>query len=103
MWASEGSKRARPGCTVGNRRATNKPGCAVGNRRANARKLGSATQDGFEVLETLDTNHDGKIDASDADFASLRVWQDANEDDWRGSPKIAGPKSAPIHCTGECH
>jgi hypothetical protein len=42
--------------------------------------FGSATQDGFEVLETLDTNADGKIDAADADFASLRVWQDANED-----------------------
>ena len=30
--------------------------------------FGSPTQDGFEVLETLDSNHDGVIDASDADF-----------------------------------
>ncbi|MEZ5850050.1 MAG: hypothetical protein R3D68_05275 [Hyphomicrobiaceae bacterium] len=86
-----GNRRAtnKPGCAVGDGRATNKPGCRVGNRRANAKMRGSATQDGFEVLETLDTNHDGKIvsfpaplrhDAIDADFASPRVWQDANED-----------------------
>ncbi|MEZ5850414.1 MAG: hypothetical protein R3D68_07170 [Hyphomicrobiaceae bacterium] len=119
VWASEGSKRARPGCTVGNRRATNKPGCRVGNRRARNKpgcrvgnRRANGKMRGFEVLETLDTNHDGKVvsfparlrhDAIDDDFASLRVWQDANEDDWRGSHKIAGPKSAPIHCTGECH
>ncbi len=82
--ATEGGKSARPGCHVGNRRANaREPGCRVGNRRANAKKHG------FEVLETLDTNRDGKIvsfparlrhDASDADFGNLRVWQDANED-----------------------
>lgn len=42
--------------------------------------FGSATQDGFEVLETLDANQDGVIDAADAVFAGLRIWQDADED-----------------------
>ena len=33
---------------------------------------------GFDKLATYDSNHDGVVDASDADFASLRVWRDAN-------------------------
>ena len=45
-----------------------------------AELFGSATQDGFEVLETLDTNGDGVIDAEDEDFAELRIWQDADGD-----------------------
>ena len=40
--------------------------------------FGSPTEDGFAVLEKLDTNGDGKIDAQDADFGKLRVWIDAN-------------------------
>jgi Ca2+-binding RTX toxin-like protein len=42
--------------------------------------IGSATVDGFAALALLDTNHDGKIDAQDADFAKLRVWRDLNGD-----------------------
>lgn len=30
-------------------------------------------------LKTLDTNKDGKVNASDSGFASLRVWRDANQ------------------------
>src|ERR1041385_1524618 len=44
-----------------------------------AELFGSPTQDGFAVLEALDSNGDGKIDASDAAFASLRVWRDLNQ------------------------
>jgi hypothetical protein len=40
--------------------------------------FGSPSQDGFEVLETLDSNGDGIINASDAQFAKLRVWRDLN-------------------------
>ncbi|MGL4494776.1 MAG: hypothetical protein ACRCUX_03115, partial [Beijerinckiaceae bacterium] len=29
--------------------------------------------------ETLDTNHDGVIDAADREFAKLRVWRDLNQ------------------------
>lgn len=42
--------------------------------------FGSPSQDGFAVLETLDSNRDGKIDADDEDFAQLRVWRDLDQD-----------------------
>ncbi len=44
-----------------------------------AELFGSATQDGFAVLETFDDNHDGRIDAADAVFADLKVWRDLNQ------------------------
>jgi hypothetical protein len=34
--------------------------------------------DGFDVLALMDTNADGKINASDAKFSELRIWQDLN-------------------------
>ena len=33
-----------------------------------------------EQLTALDTNHDGLVDANDANFSQLTVWQDANHD-----------------------
>jgi Ca2+-binding RTX toxin-like protein len=33
---------------------------------------------GFDQLATFDSNGDGKVDASDAKFAEIKVWQDAN-------------------------
>jgi Ca2+-binding RTX toxin-like protein len=42
--------------------------------------FGTANQDGFTELSGLDNNADGKIDAQDADYAKLLVWQDANSD-----------------------
>ncbi|AUX78428.1 calcium-binding protein [Sinorhizobium fredii] len=42
--------------------------------------FGSPTQDGFSVLETLDSNRDGKIDAADEAFDQLRVWRDLDQD-----------------------
>ena len=39
---------------------------------------GGAFTDGLDALASLDMNHDGKIDASDAGFDQLVVWQDAN-------------------------
>ncbi|PDS40425.1 hypothetical protein CO662_36420 [Rhizobium anhuiense] len=41
--------------------------------------FGSATQDGFAVLETMDSNGDGRVDTADAGFQELYVWQDANQ------------------------
>jgi hypothetical protein len=35
---------------------------------------------GFAELASLDTNADGVIDAADADFAKLQVWQDLDQD-----------------------
>ena len=41
--------------------------------------LGKATN-GFDALKQEDTNADGVVDASDARFADLRLWQDLNQD-----------------------
>jgi len=41
---------------------------------------GVRAKDGFEALAALDTNLDGKLDAQDEAFASLRVWSDADAD-----------------------
>jgi hypothetical protein len=38
------------------------------------------TADGFAALAQEDSNHDGIVNAQDANFASLRVWQDLNQD-----------------------
>jgi hypothetical protein len=38
------------------------------------------TADGFAALAQEDSNHDGVVNAQDANFASLRVWQDLNQD-----------------------
>jgi hypothetical protein len=36
--------------------------------------------DGFEALQAQDTNADGLVNNLDANFASLRIWQDLNQD-----------------------
>ncbi|WP_160473530.1 calcium-binding protein [Cupriavidus sp. SW-Y-13] len=41
---------------------------------------GQKAANGFRALADLDGNKDGKINASDADFANLRVWRDGNSD-----------------------
>jgi hypothetical protein len=41
---------------------------------------GTTARDGYQALATLDANLDGVIDAKDADFATLQVWQDVNQD-----------------------
>lgn len=42
--------------------------------------FGGAKGDGFAKLASYDSNHDGVLDANDADFARLMVWQDLNGD-----------------------
>jgi Ca2+-binding RTX toxin-like protein len=42
--------------------------------------FGNASTSGFVHLQGLDSNGDNSIDASDADFATLRIWRDANGD-----------------------
>ncbi len=41
---------------------------------------GQKAANGFAALAELDKNKDGVLDASDAAFAALRVWRDANSD-----------------------
>jgi hypothetical protein len=41
---------------------------------------GQLATDGFDALADLDSNGDGQISSADAQFASLRVWRDLNQD-----------------------
>jgi len=41
---------------------------------------GETAAHGYEALAQHDSNADGKIDAADAIYAELRIWQDANQD-----------------------
>jgi len=41
---------------------------------------GQAAANGFEAIAQYDTNADGKINAQDAIYTQLRIWQDANQD-----------------------
>jgi hypothetical protein len=41
---------------------------------------GEKALDGFQALASLDSNHDGSIDAADNQFSNLFVWQDVNQD-----------------------
>jgi hypothetical protein len=41
---------------------------------------GSLASDGFAALADLDSNQDSQITVADAQFASLRVWRDLNQD-----------------------
>lgn len=41
---------------------------------------GSNAANGYEALAEMDTNDDGIINAQDAEFENLRVWQDINSD-----------------------
>jgi hypothetical protein len=47
---------------------------------ATIKSNGQLAQDGFDALCDLDSNADGKIDASDAQFTNLRLWRDLNQD-----------------------
>ncbi|WP_197711187.1 hypothetical protein [Azospirillum brasilense] len=41
---------------------------------------GGGFNSSLEALASLDSNHDGRIDAADQSFATLQVWQDADGD-----------------------
>ncbi|NCV59640.1 MAG: hypothetical protein EBW47_12785, partial [Betaproteobacteria bacterium] len=49
---------------------------------------GSTAKDGFEALASLDSNRDGKVDAADAAFGSLRVWSDADADGYTDAGEL---------------
>src|SRR5262245_37898060 len=42
--------------------------------------FGDATTGGFAALQSMDSNGDAVIDANDAEFSSLQIWVDADED-----------------------
>ncbi|MEW6352264.1 MAG: hypothetical protein AB1646_24705 [Thermodesulfobacteriota bacterium] len=41
---------------------------------------GGTAPNGFQALADLDSNHDGRIDATDEAFSALRIWIDYEED-----------------------
>jgi hypothetical protein len=52
--------------------------------------LAASNAGGWAALSALDTNHDGKIDAQDAQFSQLRVWVDANSDGITDAGELRG-------------
>ncbi len=46
---------------------------------ATIKSNGQKAIDGFDALNDLDVNHDGKIDNLDAAYSQLGIWQDANQ------------------------
>ena len=42
--------------------------------------LGTGSEDGFSILESLDTSGNGAINASEAAYSQLYIWQDLNGD-----------------------
>ncbi|CAN5920863.1 hypothetical protein BH11MYX3_BH11MYX3_43600 [soil metagenome] len=49
---------------------------------------GATATNGFLALAALDSNHDGRIDASDLDFASLVLWSDRDGDQRSSSTEL---------------
>lgn len=50
---------------------------------------GGNAADGFAALAAEDTNLDGKVSATDARFANLRIWRDLNQDGISQSSELA--------------
>ena len=47
---------------------------------ATRKSNGRLATDGFDALQDLDSNGDGKINNNDSQFANLRLWRDLNQD-----------------------
>ncbi|MCF7821714.1 MAG: VCBS domain-containing protein [Mariprofundaceae bacterium] len=50
---------------------------------------GGNAVDGFDALAQEDSNADGVVDAQDANWANLQVWQDANQDGFSQSGELS--------------
>lgn len=50
---------------------------------------GQLAQNGFDALQELDTNQDGKVDALDPVFTQLRLWRDFNQDGQASSEELS--------------
>ena len=58
--------------------------------------FGGNIGEGFSKLKTFDSNDDGFVDAADAEFGELKVWQDKNENGLTDTDELASLKSAGI-------
>jgi hypothetical protein len=52
--------------------------------------------DGFAKLSSFDSNGDGVVNAGDADFASLKIWQDANGNHQTDTGELMGLTQAGV-------
>lgn len=58
--------------------------------------FGSPNDSGFAELKAYDSNNDGKVDASDALWSSLKVWQDKDADGVTDAGELTGLTAAGI-------
>ena len=63
-------------------------------------QFGSGFNSSLEALASLDRNHDGRLDATDEAFATLKVWQDANGDGVSQAEELRGLTEAGIRSIG---
>ncbi|MDQ2105517.1 beta strand repeat-containing protein, partial [Azospirillum isscasi] len=61
-------------------RDDNRNGRIDGGHELVSEHFGAGFNSSLEALASLDTNHDGRLDAADESFATLQVWQDADAD-----------------------
>lgn len=57
---------------------------------------GGKAANGYEALADLDSNEDGIIDAGDAAYTSLQIWQDSNQDGISQSSELSSLQAAGI-------
>lgn len=57
---------------------------------------GQKAANGFEALRELDSNQDGKVDASDGAYGSLRIWKDSNSDGRTDAGELLGLAEAGV-------
>ena len=58
--------------------------------------FGGDVGEGFGKLGTFDSNDDGFVDATDADFSELKVWQDSNENGFTDDGELVALESTKI-------
>lgn len=57
---------------------------------------GELAKNGFDALAALDSNNDGRIDASDASWGDLRIWRDQNGNGKSDDGELLTPEQAGI-------
>ncbi|MBZ0092859.1 MAG: hypothetical protein K8F27_11665, partial [Sulfuricellaceae bacterium] len=61
---------------------------------------GSRASNGFDALAELDANHDGKIDATDAAWANLKIWKDSDGDGYTSPGELVSLADAGVQSIG---
>ncbi|WP_372394664.1 hypothetical protein ABMY26_01260 [Azospirillum sp. HJ39] len=74
----------------------NRNGQIDGARELVSEQFGSGFNSSLEALASLDRNHDGRLDATDETFATLKVWQDYNGDGVSQLDELRGLSEAGI-------